>query len=214
LCRLAHLGPRCSGEQGYRQCEGLCPLDAADEVHPGEDVPPLIVAAYLQPAAVGPVEMEIVVGLQQLVVELQEGKARVEAGAIGLGCQHAVDRKVPADLPQKVDVAQIAQPIRVVEHQGTTAAQVDEAPDLRLQRREVGRDLLLAQQLAHLAASGRVANHARASADQEDRAVSLPLQVGERHDRAQVPDVQARRRGVVSHVAGQRLGHGGPQPLS
>ena len=67
---LAHLGPGVCGQQRVGDGIDLGALHPADQVHAGQDVAPLIVAASLECAAVRAVDVQKVVGLQQLVVEL------------------------------------------------------------------------------------------------------------------------------------------------
>ncbi len=76
-------------------------LDPADEVDPGQDIPPLVVAPHLQGAVVFPEEGQVIIGLEELVVEFDEGQALFEPDLVGLGGQHPVDAEVPADIPQK-----------------------------------------------------------------------------------------------------------------
>src|SRR5690606_40405012 len=61
-----------------------------------------------------------VVGLEQLVVELEEAERDlgVEAVAVGLDRDHAVDGEVPADVAEELDVLELEQPVGVVEHDG------------------------------------------------------------------------------------------------
>ncbi len=115
---LAHLrAVRLQHERGGGR-EHLGGAGAADEVDAGDDVAPLVAAADLQPAPVGVVEMQEVVGLQEHVAELREGDAVVgplQAGLDGLLRHHLVHREVLADVAQEVDEADPAEPVGVVD---------------------------------------------------------------------------------------------------
>src|SRR5262249_9558720 len=60
------------GEEWKGHGEGVAIGDAADEVDPGDQVPPLIVPAYLEHTAIALEEYQKVIGLQQLVIELEK----------------------------------------------------------------------------------------------------------------------------------------------
>ncbi len=67
---LAVLGAVRLGDQRGGQGMRGPALDRPDQPHPGDQVAPLVAAAELQGAAVPPVELEVVHGLQQLIAEL------------------------------------------------------------------------------------------------------------------------------------------------
>ena len=87
---------------------------AAAEIDAGDDVAPLVGAAHLQDAAMAAVELDEVVGLQAHVVELEERQLLValEPHLDRIDRQHAVDREMPADVAQEVDVVQLRSAIR------------------------------------------------------------------------------------------------------
>jgi hypothetical protein len=91
--------------------------------------------------------------------------------------------------------------------------EVQEALQLGADPADVGLDRLRGVELPLDRLPAGVADHPRAAADHRDRSVAGALQVHEPHDRDQVADVQARRRGVEAAVAGhpsagERLGEG------
>jgi hypothetical protein len=75
-------------------------------------------------------QLHEIVGLQDHVVELDEGQLLlpVEAQADRVEGQHAVDREVPADVAQELDVVELRQPLGVVDHEGVrlTLAETEE----------------------------------------------------------------------------------------
>jgi hypothetical protein len=75
-------------------------FSVAAEVDAVDDVAPLVRAAHLQHAAVAPVELDEIVGLQDHVVEFQERKLllAVEPLLDRIEGEHAVDREVAADV--------------------------------------------------------------------------------------------------------------------
>ena len=173
---LAHLGARAGGEQRRGQREQLGALHAAAEIGAHDDVAPLVRAAHLHDAFVAPVQFHEIVGLQDHVVELEEGERLValESQLHRIHGQHAVDREVPADVAQQRNVEQRVEPVGVVGHDGVGRAVaerqvVGEAlPDAR----HVGVDLRGREQLARLVAAGGIADLGRAAAHQRDRLVA------------------------------------------
>jgi hypothetical protein len=88
------------------------------EVDAHDDVAPLVAAAHLQRHAVAPAQLHEVVALQQHVVELDEAQrlVAVEPQLHAVHGQHAVHAEMPAHLAQEGDVAQLVQPLGIVEH--------------------------------------------------------------------------------------------------
>ena len=203
---LAHLRARGGRDQREGDAEGRRAAHAADQVDPGDDVPPLVAPAHLEAAALVRAEVVKVVGLQEHVVELEEVQAvgRFEAGAVGLGGEHAVHRELAPDVAQKLQVVQRRQPVGVVHQQRLPVREVDEARQLPADGLGVRRHLFARHHAAQLGFSGRVADQAGAAADQRHRAVAGALQVNERHDRHQAADVQARGGRVEADVRGGR----------
>ena len=181
------------------------PVDPADQVDAGHDVAPLVVAAHLQPAALPLVQHQEVVGLQDLVVELDEGEAGLQAHLVGLEGEHAVDREVAPDLAQEVDVVQGSQPLGVVQHQRLALGEIEETGDLEAEALAVGPDRLVGQDLAHLGLARGVADARGAAADEGDGAVPRALQVGHGEQLQQVPHVQAGAGGIEADVEGDPL---------
>ena len=93
---------------------------APAEVDAHDDVAPLVGAAHLQVAAGAPRQLDVVVGLADHVVELDEAHLllALEAQAHRVHGQHAIDREMPADVAQHVDVVELGQPLGIVEHDG------------------------------------------------------------------------------------------------
>ena len=82
---------------------------AAAEIDAVDDVAPLVGAAHLQAAAVAPVELDEIVGLQDHVVEFEERQRllALEPQLDRIHRQHAVDREMPADIAQELDVVEL-----------------------------------------------------------------------------------------------------------
>ena len=157
-------------------------------------------------AVVAAGELGEVVGLQDHVVELEEGQLvlAVEAELDRIDRQHAVDREVAADIAQEVDVVERRQPLGVVDHDRGVRppVEVDEVGEGRLEALLVGLDLVVGEELARLVLARRVADARRAAAHQRDRPVAGLLEPAQHHDREQVADVEARRRAVEADIGG------------
>ena len=102
--------------------------------------------------AVALVEFGEIVGLQAHVVELEERELvlALEPELDRIHRQHAVDRKMPADVAQEVDVVELGQPFGVVGHDRVVLAlaEADEMREGLADAGLVGLDRLDRQQLA------------------------------------------------------------------
>ena len=186
--RLAELGAVGRGHQRDRQRVHRRAFLLTDESHPGDDVAPLIRAADLQPAAVPPVQLHVVVGLQQHVAELGVGDAlALEPAPDGVSVQHDVDRKVLADVAQEFDRAQLGRPGQVVldNRAGGRIVEVDEPLQLPADAFGPVGDGVGGVESA-LAGVARVADHAGRSPGQHDRPVPGPLEPPHPQQRDQV----------------------------
>ena len=177
---------------------------APAEIDAVDDVAPLVRAAHLQIAAVAARELDEVVGLQDHVVEFDERQLllAIEPQLHRIHRQHAVDREMPADVAQHLDVVERGQPLGIVGHDGVALAGAErqELRERALDRVLVGVDLLVGEDLARLVAAGRIADARRAAAHQRDRLVAGLLQPVQHHDREQVADMQRRRGAVVADI--------------
>ncbi len=216
---FAHLGAGGGGDQRRRQAEQGAPVDPARQFDAGDDVAPLVGAAHLQIAAEAPGQLDEIVGLQDRVVEFEKRHrlVAVEPQLDAVLGQHAVDRKMPADVAQQRDVAQFVEPIGVVDHDrgagdrstGTViarGAEIEEIGEDPADPRHVAGNLLVAQQLAGLIAPGWVADPRGAAAHQDDRLMAGPLKEAQQHDRHQMADMQTVGGTVVADIGGDRAG--------
>ena len=190
---------------------------AAAEIDAVDDVAPLVRAAHLQVAAEAARQLDVVVGLQDHVVEFDERQflLALEAQLHRIHRQHAVDREVPADLAQHLDVVELGQPLGIVDHHrvGFPRAEVDELVEGGADRCLVGVDLLVGEELARLVAAGRIADAGGAAAHQRDRLVAGRLQPVQHHDRQQMADMERGRRAVVADIGdGLQLRREGVEP--
>lgn len=190
-------------------------LDAADEVGARGDVAPLVAAADLQGAAVAAVQLQVVVGLQDLVAELGVAEPfALQPRGHRLPGEHAVDREVLADVAQEVDGAQLAGPVEVADETGRVGlgVEVEKSADLAAQAvHPLGDDVAGVERALGVAAA-RVADEAGGAADEADRVVPGQLEATQREQRHEVADVQGRRGGVETGIDRDRcLGHGRAQ---
>ncbi len=192
--RLSHLGARRGREERRGQREQLGACHAPAEIGAHHDVAPLVRAAHLQDADVALVEFHEVVGLQDHVIEFEEGERLIalEPELHRIHGQHAVDREVPADVAQQRDIEQRVEPVGVVGHHriGLAAAERKIVAEALADARHVGVDLCRRQQLARLVAARRIAHLGRAAAHQRDRLVPGFLPPAQQHDLQQVPDME------------------------
>src|SRR5215468_10357023 len=93
---FAHFLSTRRGEERKGHGKSVAIGDTADEVDPGDQVLPLIVPSYLEHTAIALEEHQKVIGLQQLVVELEEREPGFQALLVRLERQHAIDAEMPA----------------------------------------------------------------------------------------------------------------------
>src|SRR5439155_21193702 len=121
----AHLLARRGGNQWCGQRERFATLGAADQVAPGQNIEPLVVAADLQNAAVFAIQVQEVERLDQRVIQLDTRKTSVlEALPVRAVLHQLVDGEVAADITQKLDPLQVEQPVGVVDHQRAIARKI------------------------------------------------------------------------------------------
>src|SRR5690606_35426932 len=107
------------GEQRRGQRVKLRAAHAMAEIDTIDDVAPLVRAAHLDDRAITAVELYEIVALQDHVVEFEEAQRllAVEPELDAVEAQHAVDREVPADIAQELEVVEAEQPVGIVDHQ-------------------------------------------------------------------------------------------------
>ena len=115
LC-FSHLFPIGTGNQRESESDNLPAFNTANQVHPGDNVTPLIITAYLQGAAIAAVKFEEIVGLEKLVVELDKGKTGFEPFLVGFKGKHPVYRKMLPYVPEELYVIEWRKPFGVIHH--------------------------------------------------------------------------------------------------
>ena len=113
-----------------------------------------------------------------------------------------VDGEMPPDVSEERDIAELQEPIGVVDDPGA----VEIPRELLTDAGQIALDLGQRQHRALRGAIGRVADHARPAAGDRDRAVAGTLEVGECHDADQAAGVQAGGCRVEALVQRQRAG--------
>ncbi|CRQ69900.1 hypothetical protein PAERUG_E5_London_17_VIM_2_12_12_04074 [Pseudomonas aeruginosa] len=171
LRRLAHLAPVTGGQQRHGQAEQLGAALASRQLHAVDDVRPLVGAAELQGAAAPARQFDEIVGLQQGVAELEERQRMLAVQALpdGVEGQQAVDREVPADPVEELQVADAVQPFGVV-HQAVVV-QFDVARENPGDAVDIGLDLRLGEDRPARIAEARIADPGGRATDQQQRAV-------------------------------------------
>ena len=180
--RLAHLLARRGRQQRRGQAEGGLLVDAADQLHAIDDVAPLVGAAHLQHAAMAAFQLQEVHRLHQHVVELEEGHRlfAFEPVLDAVEGEHAVDREVHAVVAQELDVAELREPLVVVDHDrvGRPVAEGQELLEGALDGGDVALDLGVGQQRTLAVLVGRIAHLGGAAAHHHDRLVARPAAGG------------------------------------
>ncbi|OPZ64790.1 MAG: hypothetical protein BWY83_03124 [bacterium ADurb.Bin478] len=145
-----------------------------------------------------------IIGLQQLVVELEKGESLFHADLVGLIGEHAVDAEVAADVAQKFDIFEFAQPVVIVDHDRLARTEIEIAAELYFDLFAVGSDRFAREHLAHLALAARIPDHGRAAADDGDGAVAELLHLHHPHHRHEMANVEAVGGGVDADIKSHR----------
>jgi hypothetical protein len=158
------------------------------------------------------VQVEVVPGLEQHVAELGVADAVLagEPGPDRLAGHHLVDRDVLAHVPEEVEHAEVGRPVPVVDQDRPAVVEVDDPGDLGLDRRHVGAERGVVEQVALLGPPARVADHPGRAAGERHGAVAGVLEPAQHQEADQVADVQAVGAGIAAVVDRQRsLGQAG-----
>jgi hypothetical protein len=215
---LAHLGAGTRGQQRRGQRVELRAAHAMAEIDAVDDVAPLVGAAHLQDGAVTAIELDEIIALHDHVVEFEEAQRllAVEPELHRIEAQHAVDREMPADLAQEVDIVELQQPVGIVDHQRVGGAVAiaqhlgEDLPDAG----DVGFDGLDREELSRLVLEGGIAHHRGAAAHQGDRPVPGLLHPVEHHDLDERAGMERGGGGVEADIAADRpRRRGGVEPL-
>ena len=162
-----------SGEVSAKSCAFV---HAAAEIDAVDDIAPLVGAAHLQHAAVALVQLDEIVGLQDHVVEFEERQflLAVEPQLHRIEGEHAVDREMPADVAQEIDVVERVQPVGIVGHDGVAAGilECQELGEDGADALEIFVDISSVRMRAALVLAGRIADARGAAAHQRDRPVA------------------------------------------
>ena len=181
-------------------------VDPPRQLDPVDDIAPLVGPAHLQPAAGAPRQLQEIIGLEDHVVEFEEGQRllAVEPQLDAVEGQHPVDREVPPDLAQERDILERVEPFGIVGHDrvGRAVAELRNRSNTRRMPAMLASIVGVAQQLAAFVLARRIADLGRSAAHQHDRAVPGLLQPAKHHDLDQAADVEARRGRVEADVGG------------
>jgi len=190
--------------EGEAEALDLVALNAADQIGAGDDIAPLVIPADLELTAPGLVELEEIVALQELIVELDKREALLEAQLVRLEGEHAVDREVTANIPEKLDIVEVGEPLGVVHHGELDVPGGEKALDLPTDGRRVGVDLLHRKHPAHLRLARGVTDPGGAATDDDDAPMTELGEMRQGVDRNEVADVQGVPRRVDTDVEGKR----------
>ena len=210
---LAHLlpvrrGDERRGEAVERRQRAARPVEAARQLDAIHDVAPLVRAPHLQDTSLATRQLSEVVRLQDHVVELEEteGLFALQPEAHRIEGQHPVDREVPTDGAQELDVPEFAEPVLIVNHDricrpvAEGEKPLEDAPDAG----GVRGDRRIVQQPSGFVLARGIADAGRAAADQHDRPMAGPLKMPEEHDLQEAAYVEAGRRTVEADVGADR----------
>ena len=211
---LAELGAVGFGEERRGEAAGDLVVLAADEVDARGDVAPLVRAAGLEEAAVRFVEMKEVVGLQERVGELGEAEARtVQAGLDAVAGQHGVDGKMLSDVAEKIEDADGAHPVGVVDEERRIGGgiEIEQTAELAPDAGDIGFEDVAGEEIALGRLAARVADHAGGAARERDGAMAGQLEPAQDEEADEVAEVEAVGGRVEADVEGEGRRAGGEE---
>ncbi len=139
-------------------------------------------------------QLQEIIGLQDHVVEFKEGQRlfTVQPQLHRIERQHAVDGEMPPDIAQQLDIAELAQPVVIVDHDrvGRAVTERQEAFEHPADRSDVGVDAVIVEQLAAFILARRIADLGGAAAHDDDGLVPGLLQAAQQHDQHEVADME------------------------
>src|SRR5262249_3407180 len=93
-------------------------MQAPAEIDAVDDIAPLIRPAHLQDAAMAAIEFDEVVSRQYHVVEFKKQNfwLPLQPQFHGIVTEHAIDRKMPADIAEEIDIVERIEPVGIVGH--------------------------------------------------------------------------------------------------
>ena len=134
----------------------------------------------MQAAAIAPIKLQIVGRLHQHIIEFKEGEGllALEPQLDTVKGQHAIDGEMHAIIAQEIDIAELFEPVGIVDHDGVVGmiAKGQELAKGCLDAGHIGRYLGIGQQGALLILIGWIANLGRTAAHQGNRPMAGLLQ--------------------------------------
>ena len=156
-----------------------------------------------------PVQLQEVVGLQDLVAELGVADPPgLQPGLDRFPAEHLVDREVLADVAEELQRRQRPGPVQVADHQrtGRPGAEVQEPGHLAADPLHPLGDRLARVEYPLGRLPAGIPDQPGRPADQRDRPVAGQLEAAHGEQQHQVADVQARRRGIEPAIERDRPG--------
>ncbi len=105
-----------------------------------------------------------------------------------------------ADIADKLNVIEVAEPVGIVDHEGLVGPELDKAAHLLFEALAVVVDLVDSHHAAQVLAAGRISDHASAAAHQGDRFVARLLQPLHQKQGHKMTNVQRIRSGIKSDI--------------
>ena len=154
-------------------------------------------------------QLKEIIGLQDHIVEFEEGERLlpVQPQLHAIEGKHAVDGEVRSDIAQQFDIAELTQPIVIVDHYciGGAITESKEAFENLADRGDVGRNLIIREHLPALVLAGGVAHLGSPAAHDHDGLVPGLLKLAQHHDGDQVADMERRTGRIEADIARHNL---------
>ena len=203
---LAHLATVRRGDERGGQAEHLRPVDPPGQFNAVDDIAPLIRSAHLQPAGVAARQFKEIIGLEDHIVEFEEGQRLfpVQPQLHRIKGEHPVDRKVLANIAQERNIFQRIKPIGIVDHHRVRGAiakgqkAFKHCPDAG----DIGVDVIIGQQFPAFILARGIADLGGAAAHHHNRFMPRLLQPAQHHDLHHRTDMERGRGRIKPDIAG------------
>ena len=145
-----------------------------------------------------------VIGLKDHIIEFEESERLlpIKAQLDRIKRQHAVDREMAANVAQQFDIAQLIEPICVIDHDciGRAVAKGQEALKNPADGGDIAVDSIGIEHLADFILAGWIPHLGRPTAEQNNRLMSGLLQATQQHDRHKITDMKRGGCCIKSHI--------------
>ena len=176
----------------------------ANQINPGSNISPLIIAANLQNNIVPLMQTVKVVSLQKLVVKFNKRKSALKTLLISFKSKHFIYRKTRTNIAQKINVVQVSKPVFVIFAEGSFSIKTDKSVELSLNVLNIRINLLVRNHLTHFCFAGWITNSCSSAANKCNSVMSGSAQMSQCKKRNHMSNMQRRSGRITTNIKSNR----------